>query len=76
MKPHQSARADFTQVVTTPAKDGPGRAPENLQRQFRVPASGPFSLCLSKPFRQTIVADGQTLWFYDVDLNRSPSAAI
>jgi outer membrane lipoprotein carrier protein len=23
-----------------------------------------------KPFEQTIVADGQTLWFYDVDLNQ------
>ena len=48
-----------------------GRAPENLQRPAsNFSARDDFCFDYRKPFEQTIVADGQTLWFYDVDLNQ------
>jgi outer membrane lipoprotein carrier protein len=44
------------------------------QREILVPASSSrpnrFRFHYRKPFEQTIVADGQTLWLHDVDLNQ------
>ncbi len=38
--------------------------------RFEFQRPGRFRFTYLKPFEQTIVADGQTLWFYDVDLNQ------
>jgi outer membrane lipoprotein carrier protein len=37
---------------------------------FEFLRPGRFKFNYKKPFEQTIVADGQTLWLYDVDLNQ------
>ena len=37
---------------------------------FEFQRPGRFKFVYLKPFEQTIVADGKTLWLYDVDLNQ------
>ncbi|MBC7468441.1 MAG: outer membrane lipoprotein chaperone LolA [Ramlibacter sp.] len=70
VKTARSGRADFSQVVTSPGKDG--QAPRNKTSTGTFEFSRPnrFRFNYKKPFEQTIVADGQTLWLYDVDLNQ------
>ena len=66
----RSGRADFTQTVTAPTRDGkPGRV-KTSSGTFEFQRPGKFRFDYQKPFVQTIVADGQTLWLYDVDLNQ------
>lgn len=65
----KSGRADFTQVVTAPAKDGQVRT-KTSTGTFEFARPNRFRFAYKKPFEQTIVADGQTLWLYDVDLNQ------
>lgn len=66
----RSGRADFTQTVTAPPRDGkPGRA-KTSSGTFEFQRPGKFRFDYQKPFVQTIVADGQTLWLYDADLNQ------
>ncbi len=70
VKQTRSGKASFTQVVTAPGKDGqPGRS-KTQSGTFEFLRPGKFHFAYSKPFEQTIVADGQTLWLYDVDLNQ------
>ncbi len=65
-----SGRADFTQVVTAPARDGqPGRVRRSSGR-FAFARPNRFRFLYAKPFEQVIVADGQTLWMFDVELNQ------
>ena len=66
-----SARADFTQVVTSPKKAGEA-APRQRTSSGRFEFLRPdrFRFVYAKPFEQTIVADGQRLWLHDVDLNQ------
>lgn len=67
----KSAQAGFTQVVTSPK-----RANETVARsktssgRFEFLRPGRFRFDYTKPFAQTIVADGQTVWLYDADLNQ------
>ncbi|MCZ2405748.1 MAG: outer membrane lipoprotein chaperone LolA [Burkholderiales bacterium] len=70
MKGTQSARADFTQVVTTPAKVGQEARQKTSSGSFEFQRPGRFRFVYKKPFEQTIVADGTSLWLYDVDLNQ------
>jgi len=70
MKSTQAARADFTQVVTTPGKDGQAARQKTSSGSFEFQRPGRFRFVYKKPFEQTIVADGTSLWFYDVDLNQ------
>ncbi len=66
-----SARADFTQVVTSPKKSGeavPRQRTSSGRFEFLRPDR--FRFVYAKPFEQTIVADGQRLWLHDVDLNQ------
>ncbi len=71
LKSTQSGRADFTQVVTSPAKSGQavGRK-KNSSGQFSFIRPSRFRFDYLKPFPQVIVADGQTLWLYDADLEQ------
>ncbi len=63
-------RADFTQVVSAPAKDGQAARVKTSSGTFAFARPNRFRFNYLKPFVQTIVADGQTLWLYDVDLNQ------
>ncbi|MBT9463315.1 outer membrane lipoprotein chaperone LolA [Hydrogenophaga sp.] len=66
-----SGRSSFTQVVTSPK-----RSTETVARSktstgtFEFLRPNRFRFEYTKPFEQTIVADGQTLWLHDVDLNQ------
>jgi outer membrane lipoprotein carrier protein len=65
-----SGRAEFRQVVTTPARDGQGARSKTSSGTFEFARPNRFKFLYQKPFAQSIVADGQTLWLYDVDLNQ------
>jgi outer membrane lipoprotein carrier protein len=66
----KTARTDFTQVVTMPAREGQAVRTRTSSGTFEFSRPGQFRFVYKKPFEQTIVADGQTLWLYDVDLNQ------
>lgn len=70
VKSAKSGKADFTQVVTSPSKDGQVPRSKTSSGTFEFSRPGKFKFVYKKPFEQTIVADGQTLWLYDVDLNQ------
>ena len=66
----KSGRAEFTQVVTAPAKEGQSVKPRTSSGSFEFLRPHRFRFSYKKPFEQLIVADGQTLWLYDIDLNQ------
>ena len=70
VKTVKTGRADFTQVVTAPAKDGQAPRAKTSTGTFEFSRPNRFKFVYKKPFEQSIVADGQTLWLYDVDLNQ------
>jgi len=70
VKTVKTGRADFTQVVTAPAKDGQAPRAKTSSGTFEFSRPNRFKFVYKKPFEQSIVADGQTLWLYDVDLNQ------
>ena len=66
-----SAQSGFTQVVTSPKRAGETVARSKTSSgRFEFLRPNRFRFEYTKPFEQTIVADGQTLWLYDVDLNQ------
>lgn len=80
VKTVSSGRADFTQVVTAPAREGQAARSKTSSGTFEFSRPNRFKFLYQKPFEQSIVADGQTLWLYDADLNqvtaRKQSAAL
>lgn len=62
----QSASATFSQTVTSP--DGARRKSSSGRFEFQRPNR--FRFDYQKPYEQTIVADGQKVWLFDVDLNQ------
>jgi outer membrane lipoprotein carrier protein len=66
----KTGQATFTQVVTAPAKDGQVARRKTSSGSFEFSRPNRFRFVYKKPFEQTIVADGQTLWLYDVELNQ------
>jgi len=64
----QSGRAQFSQQVTVPPKEGQTARVRNSSGSFEFVRPNRFRFVFKKPMEQTIVADGQTLWLYDVDL--------
>jgi len=66
----RSGRADFTQVVTPPAKAGQASRSKISSGRFAFVRPSRFRFDYRKPFEQVIVADGETLWLYDVDLEQ------
>jgi outer membrane lipoprotein carrier protein len=71
LKSTKSGRADFTQVVTPPAKAGQTTVRSKTSTgQFSFVRPTRFRFDYLKPFAQVIVADGQTLWLYDADLEQ------
>jgi outer membrane lipoprotein carrier protein len=65
-----SGRAAFTQTVTAPSRDGQAGRVRTSKGSFAFSRPNRFRFVYGKPFEQTIVADGQTLWMHDVDLNQ------
>lgn len=65
-----SGRAQFTQTVTSPPRDGQASRPKISTGSFEFARPNRFKFNYSKPFQQVLVADGQTLWLHDVDLNQ------
>ena len=70
IKTVKTGRADFVQIVTAPAKEGQVARTKKSTGTFEFLRPGRFKFSYKKPFENTIVADGQTLWLYDVDLNQ------
>ena len=62
----KTGRADFTQTVNSP--DGAKKKVSSGRFEFSRPNRFRFSYL--KPYAQTIVSDGQKVWFHDPDLNQ------
>lgn len=73
VKTAKSGSADFSQTVTAPAKEGQVARTKTSSGIFEFLRPNRFRFVYRKPFEQTIVADGQTLWLHDVDLNQVTS---
>lgn len=73
----QGGSARFTQTVTPPSSvQGQTSAkPKVSQGHFAYARPQHFRLEYTRPYPQTIVADGQTLWFYDPDLEQVTASA-
>ena len=70
VKSTRNGRADFTQVVSAPGKEGQATKTKTSSGSFEFMRPNRFRFQYKKPFEQSIVADGQTLWLYDPDLNQ------
>lgn len=66
----KTGRSEFTQTVTAPSKDGQAPRTKISNGTFEFARPLHFRFVYKKPFEQTIVADGQTLWLFDADLNQ------
>jgi outer membrane lipoprotein carrier protein len=62
----KTARAAFTQVVTSP--DGAKKKTSSGSFEFARPNR--FRFAYAKPYEQLIVGDGEKVWLYDVDLQQ------
>lgn len=67
----KTGRAEFTQVVSAPPKEGQAPRVKTSSGTFEFSRPNRFKFIYLKPFAQSIVADGQTLWLFDVDLNQA-----
>ena len=70
VKNAKSGRAEFTQTVTSPPKEGQIAREKVSTGTFEFQRPGRFRFDYKKPFVQNIVADGETLWLFDADLNQ------
>jgi outer membrane lipoprotein carrier protein len=74
IKTAKTGHAEFTQVVSSPPKGGQAAGKTRTSTgTFDFERPNRFRFVYRKPFEQTIVADGQTLWMHDVDLNQVTS---
>ncbi len=70
VKNTRSGRAEFTQTVTSPPREGQTARDKVSTGTFEFQRPGKFRFDYKKPFVQNIVADGETLWLFDADLNQ------
>lgn len=70
MRDARSGRANFTQVVTSPPRAGEAARNKTSSGTFEFQRPNRFRFEYQKPFPQSLVADGQTLWMHDPDLNQ------
>ena len=75
MKNVRAGKAEFTQSVTAPPKQGQEARTKISSGSFEFQRPGKFRFNYVKPFEQLIVADGKTLWLYDADLNHVTARA-
>ena len=66
----QSGRAQFVQSVISPAREGQAPRIRNSSGTFEFARPNRFRFSYTKPYVQTLVADGQWLWLHDPDLNQ------
>lgn len=66
VKEVKSGQSSFTQTVTSP--DGAKKKVSSGSFSFARPNR--FRFDYAKPYAQTIVSDGQKVWFHDPDLNQ------
>ena len=66
----KTGKADFTQVITSPGRDGGAPRTKTSNGFFEFQRPNLFRFEYRKPFEQTIVADGKTVWLHDKDLNQ------
>jgi outer membrane lipoprotein carrier protein len=66
----KTGHADFTQTITAPAREGQAPRTKTSSGSFEFQRPNRFRFEYRKPFEQTIVADGQTVWLHDKDLNQ------
>ena len=69
----KTGHAEFTQVITSPSRNGEAPRTKSSSGTFDFQRPSRFRFEYRKPFEQTIVADGQTLWLFDKDLNQVSS---
>jgi outer membrane lipoprotein carrier protein len=70
LKTASSGRAEFSQAVTSPPREGQATRVRTSSGTFEFQRPGRFRFVYGKPMPQTIVADGQNLWLLDPDLNQ------
>jgi len=63
---HETLKADFTQKVF----DQRGGLQQTLQGRLLLQRPGKFRWSYQSPYEQEIVADGNKVWMYDVDLEQ------
>ena len=73
IKTARSGKAEFSQVVTGPAREGQAARTKSSTGTLEFQRPNRVRFVYRKPYEQTIVADGQTLWVYDVGLNQVTS---
>ena len=66
----KAGHAEFSQVVTSPGRDGQPPRSKSSSGTFDFSRPNRFRFVYRKPMSQIIVADGQTLWLFDEDLNQ------
>jgi outer membrane lipoprotein carrier protein len=62
----KTGKSSFTQTVTSPD----GAKQKNSSGSFSFARPNRFRFDYAKPYAQTIVSDGQKVWFHDPDLNQ------
>jgi outer membrane lipoprotein carrier protein len=65
----KSAKASFTQTVTSPD----GKRTKTSGGEFEFARPDRFRFAYTRPFEQLIVGDGQRVWIYDADLQQASS---
>jgi outer membrane lipoprotein carrier protein len=66
----QAGRAQFTQTVSSPPREGQAGRTRTSSGVFEFIRPNRFRFTYTKPYPQTLVADGQTLWLHDPELNQ------
>jgi outer membrane lipoprotein carrier protein len=66
----KTGRADFTQTITSPPREGQAARTRTSSGSFEFQRPDHFRFEYTKPFQQVIVADGKTVWLFDKDLNQ------
>ncbi|WP_342220051.1 outer membrane lipoprotein chaperone LolA [Rickettsiella endosymbiont of Miltochrista miniata] len=62
----QSSRSNFTQTVM----NSKGQILQQLSGKMVIQRPGRFRWEVTQPSRQLLIADGQRIWFYDIDLQQ------
>lgn len=70
-----SGRAQFAQAVTSPARAGQTPRVKHSSGTFEFQRPGKFRFVYQRPYEQWLVADGKTLWLYDLDLQQVTARA-
>lgn len=62
----QTSRADFTQTIM----NSRGQILQQVSGKMTIQRPGHFRWEVTQPNRQLLIADGQHIWFYDIDLQQ------